>query len=104
MTKVDDPMPNVAMERVLDHLRELPERSRRSLSGRAWLRRRLSNGRYGMCGDHYHAECQRCGSVKCVGADGYSKYERVDQRCDCAGVTEHLVVPFDNFGQHVGFP
>ena len=94
-------MPPVALEKTLRALQNRGSESRTErLAGTAWLRKRLQRGRFGMCEEHSHAECVECGSVKCVG--NHDRYETITQRCDC-GKTEHLIVPFDNFGQHVGF-
>lgn len=71
-------------------------------TGIEWLRERLT-GKYGMCENHNHLECLSCGTTKCVGSD-YDQYDVTDQQCDCDGVTDHIVVPFDDFGQYVGFP
>jgi hypothetical protein len=70
-----------------------------------WLRERLATSP-ASCGKHFHAECLSCGSVKCCGQSGYTKYEKTELLCHGCGesITDHLVVPFTTFGEAVGFP
>lgn len=122
MPKVNDPMPNVALEAVQNHREKTRQNSDTSerLTGLEWLRVRLqppNRGKYhwsvgpAPCTDHYHAECSECGSVKCIGSSesDYFPYDTLAQQCDCGDgwgmeSTEHLIVPFGNFGRHFGFP
>lgn len=105
MTKVDEPMPQAALEAINRHHKPDNTTTERK-SGIEWLRKRLK-GRYGprvFCEDHYHLECLNCGSRKCVGESGYNQYERKEHSCSCGELTEHIAVPFDDFDQYVGFP
>jgi len=108
MTKVDDPLPDVAFEKVTQKLTSQTNTHNTDDdpdSEIEWLRQRLKHGR-SSCSTHYHATCTECATTKCLGKDGYTRYEHITQLCECASWTgtEHLVVPFDNFGQYFGFP
>lgn len=106
--KVDHNLESIIVDGMSERLKTRRERAEAvqttpRLTGEEWLRGRLERGEHGICGEHNHAECETCGSVKCVG-DGYQRFEEIRQVCDCnTEPTEHLIVPFDNFGQHVGF-
>lgn len=114
MTTVDEPNVDVALESILKHRKpDVPDTGPR-LTGVDWLRARLDRDGYRYCvhpdcGGHWHAECTECGAVKCLGEHGYDRYEETELVCDCqpsigTDTTTHLVVPFDTFGQHHGFP
>jgi len=101
MTTVDDPIPDVARKRVFQHLQSrTTERTAKPTF------ERFDDDSVVRCENHYHAECEVCGTVKCLGATGYEPNEQITQLCDCerSNTVPHTVVPKDNFGRTVGYP